>query len=73
LHEDKFWESFEKGAEIWSLVVIVLVVSLILFVALRLSTKAMADRRTRKILLEGMKEDDGEAAQGERDPTARKK
>lgn len=71
MHEDKFWDSLTTGADVWRLVVIVLVVSLLLFVALRVATKAVADRRTRKILLEGMKDEDGEAEQGERDPPAK--
>lgn len=66
LHEDRFWESFSKGADVWSLVVVVLVVSLLIFLVLKLATRAVADRRTRKILIEGMKDEDGEAAQGKR-------
>lgn len=62
MHEDKFWESFSKGADVWNIVVVVLVISLILFIVLRIATRAVADRRTRKILIEGMREDEGESA-----------
>ena len=72
MHEDKFWESFAKGAEVWSLVVVILVVSLIVFLVLRLATGAVADRRTRRILNQGLSDDDDAGASPKDDPDAKK-
>lgn len=71
MHEDKFWESFAKGAEVWTLVVVILVVSLIVFVVLRITTGVVADRRTRRILNQGLSDDEPAEDPREDDPNAK--
>ena len=58
MHEDRFWNALVKGANVWSILVVVIVVSLIVYVVLRFLTGAVADRRTRRMILDSM-EDEG--------------
>ena len=72
MHEDKFWESLTRGADVFRILVLICVISLIVFIVLRIVMPAVNDRRTRKILIEGMP-DDGEdgAADGDGKKAAR--
>ena len=61
MHEERFWNSLTDAANVWKLLVVVVIVTLILFVVLRILTKTFADRRTRRILLEEMREADADS------------
>ena len=52
--EDRFFEALADGAGVWRLLIVVISVALAIFLFLRFITPALTDRRTRKILLEGM-------------------
>ena len=56
--EERFFQSLADGAGVWRLLLVVIAVALLIFVALRMATSAVADRRTRKILLDAMADDE---------------
>lgn len=58
MEDEAFWTSLAEGAGVWRIVLVGVLVTLIVFFILRMAVGPMADRRTRRILEEGMKDDD---------------
>jgi Sec-independent protein translocase protein TatA len=75
LGEERFFQSLAEGAGVWRLLLVVIAVALLIFVALRMATSAVADRRTRKILLDAMadEEDESPGRSEQRPGTVKKK
>ncbi|MFH2009161.1 MAG: hypothetical protein ABI333_21400 [bacterium] len=61
MHEDMTFEGLRegvaRGSTFWTALLIIIIVFLILSVVLRFAVKRVADQRTRRIILEGMKDD----------------
>jgi type II secretory pathway pseudopilin PulG len=62
VHEERFWQSLTEGAWVFRVLVIAIVIALLAFIALRIVMPMVNDRRTRRILLQGMSDD--EASRG---------
>lgn len=67
MHEDRFWNALAKSANVWSILVVVIIVSLIVYLVLRFLTGAVADRRTRRMIIDSMQDDQSGSQEEKRD------